>query len=53
MSQKQFEEFQSIVGLLSPQQLIELHNNIESKLEQNNTPLLTEDELDLISSLFH
>ena len=53
MGQKQFEEFQTRVELLSPQQLKKLQDDIESKLEERKEePLVTAEELDLISSLF-
>ncbi|MFC1235361.1 hypothetical protein [Vibrio sp. F74] len=53
MGQKQFEEFQTRVELLSPQQLKKLQDDIESKLEERKEEtLVTAEELDLISSLF-
>jgi len=52
MGQEQFKEFQSSVGLLSLQQLKKLQDEIESKLEHEREPLINDEELALISSLF-
>lgn len=52
MGQKQFEEFQTRVGLLSIEQLKKLQDDIEAKLDRKQKPLVNDEELDLISSLF-
>ncbi|MDB1126182.1 hypothetical protein [Vibrio algarum] len=52
MGQKQFEEFQTNVALLSHEQLKKLHDEIETKLDNKPEPLINEEELELISSLF-
>lgn len=52
MGQKQFEEFQSNVGLLTSDQLMRLQEEIDSRMDRKEEPLVTEEELDLISSLF-
>lgn len=52
MGQKQFEEFQDRVGLLSAEQLKRLQEKIESEIDNTKEPLINEEELELISSLF-
>ncbi|MDV7103448.1 hypothetical protein R3X26_03400 [Vibrio sp. TH_r3] len=52
VGQKQFEALQTEVALLSPYQLQQLHDDIEAKLDDKKQPLINEEELDLIASLF-
>ncbi|WP_375749753.1 hypothetical protein [Vibrio sp. HN007] len=54
MSLHQFEQIQSQIVQLSVEQLIALQSQIASKLasESEEQPLVTDEELDMISSLF-
>ena len=52
MGQEQFEALQTEVALLSPHQLQQLHDEIEAKLDDKKQPLINDEELDLIFSLF-
>ncbi|GLO63761.1 hypothetical protein MACH09_42690 [Vibrio sp. MACH09] len=52
MGQQQFEQLQSDVVMLTAEQLKALQDQIETELLKEQSPLLTEEELTLISSLF-
>ncbi|MDG3085222.1 hypothetical protein P7F88_03540 [Vibrio hannami] len=55
MSLQQFEQLQSQIVKLNPEQLMALQSQIASKLakEQESSPLVTDEEMDMISSLFN
>lgn len=53
MVEEQFQDYQSQLYMLTPQQLKSLQNQIEGKLLVKKEPLLTDEEALLISSLFH
>ncbi|MFB9214169.1 hypothetical protein [Vibrio sinaloensis] len=52
MTQIQFEQFKKQISTLSPQQLRALRGEINNTLEHTENRLVTEEELNLISSLF-
>ncbi|WP_167469854.1 hypothetical protein [Vibrio aquaticus] len=52
MSQQQFEAMRAQIKKLTPQQLRMLKGAINNELEGENQSLVTNEELQLISSLF-
>ncbi|MCK6263877.1 hypothetical protein KP803_11415 [Vibrio sp. ZSDE26] len=53
MTQIQFEQLKMQLELLTPQQLKSLQNEIHSNLSTSQTKLVTDEELNLITSLFN
>lgn len=52
MNTIQFEQLKSQLKLMTPQQLKSLQGEIRHSLEQEQTSLLTDEEMDVIASLF-
>lgn len=52
MNSAQFEQLKSQLKLMTPQQLKSLQGEIRHSLEQEQTTLLTDEEIDVIASLF-
>ena len=52
MNTIQFEQLKSQLKLMTPQQLKSLQGEIRHSLEQEQTSLLTDEEIDVIASLF-
>lgn len=52
MNTIQFEQLKSQLKLMTPQQLKSLQGEISHSLEQEQTSLLTDEEMDVIASLF-
>ncbi|ELH0893149.1 hypothetical protein Q9887_000003 [Vibrio fluvialis] len=52
MNTIQFEQLKSQLKLMTPQQLKSLQGEIRHSLEQEQTNLLTDEEMDVIASLF-
>lgn len=52
MNTIQFEQLKSQLKLMTPQQLKLLQGEIRHSLEQEQTSLLTDEEMDVIASLF-
>ncbi|MGF1696503.1 hypothetical protein L4D20_05105 [Vibrio kyushuensis] len=52
MTQLQFEQLKSQIQLLTPQQLKALQGEIHTNLSPTQAELITDEELNLISSLF-
>lgn len=52
MNTIQFEQLKSQLKLMTPQQLKSLQGEIRHSLEQEQTSLLTDEEMDVITSLF-
>lgn len=52
ISDRSFDKMLSSVKLLSPMQLMFLQEQIQGSLKHSDSPLLTNEELDTIASLF-
>ncbi|SHE70308.1 hypothetical protein [Vibrio gazogenes] len=52
LSDCQFESLKSQLKQLTPAQLRSLQNEIDANLSPESSPLLTHEELDVLSSLF-